>query len=382
MLLSIKDMELLRVLCWCKNMSADASDIFQNAYTQEDVLTLKHLDLVSVSRDKSILRPRPAAYKLLSDAGFDFTPDTKIQTNPKLLARRNIAAQILQTFKTAGISVFNYSLPRRIEKPLYVASFAARQQDKGNPFGSTRFHGIFCTTQEAFLVYYVDSFGVFYQNELALFHNFIQATGISRCAIIMMGKSTLEIAAAVLSEKDDKAKEKSRFKQDSFKRVFETTTLPVHFIPLGDAGAQMLKIMLNPDYRTATAKAVLGKRYIPIYAGMTDSDAIHPMAPKNSGVVAVDMDVNRIDRALASARRAGFEKIALYALQEQIPFLKNRYANEGVAEIFGINIDHIKSTIGFDIELEKHPPAAYVTSEGRCFDVADIANYRKAGRQN
>ncbi|MDR2903293.1 MAG: hypothetical protein LBU77_02120, partial [Clostridiales bacterium] len=334
-------------------MAVNAEGVFENVIEQEDVMALKHLDLVSISRDKKTCRPRPAAYALLKDAGFDFAPDITTQSKSKFLARRNIAAQILQTFKTAGISVFNYSLPRQIEESLYVASFAARQHNKGNPFGSTRFHGIFCTAQEAFLVYYADSFGVFYQNELALFHNFIQTTGISRCAIIMMGKSTAAIAEDIFSERNDKAKEKARFKQDSFKRVFETTTLPVHFVPIGDAGAQMLKFMLNPDYRTATAKAVLGKKYMPIYAGMTDTDAVHPMPPKNPGVVAVDMNVNRIDRALASARRAGFEKIALYALKEQIPFLKNRYANEGAAEIFGINIDHIKSTIGFDIELEK-----------------------------
>lgn len=363
-------------------MPSIAGTVFENSYTQEDVLALKQFGLLAVSKDKSIIRPRPIAYSLLKDAGFDYSSDAKPQTHPKVMARRNIASQILYTFQMAGISVFNNELSRFIDEPLYIASFAARQKDKGNPFGSTRFYGIFCTSQEAFLVFHVDNFGLFYHKELGLFHNFIEITGIDKRAVIMMGKSTSEIAADVLTVKKDKGKENNPFKTETFTQVFETTTLPVHFIPMGDAGAQILKFLLNPNYREATARAVLDTRYRPIYEGMTDTDTIHPKAPNYPAVVAVDMDVNRIDRALASARKAGFEKIILYALKEQIPFLKSRYANKGDAEIFGVNIDHIKKLIGFDIELREPPTAAYVTNEGRCFNVSDLTVNRKVGKQD
>ena len=376
MLLSVKDIELLKLICWCKNIPVLAGTSFNSLYSSTELSILKSIGLLSKSRDGRNVRPRQAAYRLLDDAGYRIKPELKPQTGDTVIRRRNIASQILFTFYMAGVSVFNDKLSGNIKEPVYVASFAARQHAPNNPFGSTRFYGIFCVTQEAFLVFYADDAGVHFQNELTLFHSLTEIIGIRNTAIIIMGKSSVSIGKCILGvNKGDKEKKKNT---DSFAKIFETTALPIHFIPLGSAGAQMLKLLMMPKYREATAKAILKGKYRPPYSGLTDTDTIHHLEPHYPAVVAADMDVNRIDRAILNAQSKGFERIAIYALYEQIPLLKSRYGNTGSAIIMQIDVDNIKGALEHDIELYRPPSSLYVTEEGRSFDVSDISSYRKA----
>lgn len=375
MLLSISDILLLKILCWCKHIPNNVGSIFAKQYSQEEISGLCHYDLISVSRDKSTLRPRSIAYSILSDAGFYVKPQVSFRTDRKLVARRNIASEILFTMHMAGVSVFNTEIPREITEPVYIASFAARASGEGNPFGSTRFHGILCAPQEAFLVFYVDNLGMFFRNELGLFHNFIQAAGIEKRAVLLVGRSSEEIAAGVFRDINTKPTVRGSFKTDTFADIHESCPLPVHFVPLGAEGAQMLRFMLQPGYREKTAKAVFGSMYSPPYAEMLDTDTIHPRAPNYPGIVAVEMDTRRIDRAFKTARVSGHEKIAIYALTEQISFLKKHYA--GRADVYGINTAHVKAVIGFDIMPTLPPKAAYVLNDGRCFSVTDFAKRAK-----
>ena len=380
MLLSTKDIEVLKLICWCKNVPVPVRMKLCSFYGLDELDVFEYTGLTYRSKDGKNIRPRPAAYRLLSDAGINFKSDLKPQTKEKVLERRNIASQILFTFYRAGVSVFEDKLDKVYNTPVYIASFAARQSDACNPFGSTRFYGIFRTAQEAFLVLYADDTGVYYQKELTLFHSLTEATGILNTAIIIMGKSTQGIAAQVLREQKNNRR-KTKYNTDSFQEIFEMTTLPTHFIPIGDSGAQIIRFLIYPDYREAIAKAILKSSYRSPYPNLTDTDTIHHKEPYNPAVVAIDMDVGRIDRAIAGARNIGYEKIAIYALPEQVNFLKSRYSAVEAADVMTINLDNIKNVINHSISLYQPPSDLYVTNEGRYFDVSDFSAYRKAGRQ-
>lgn len=377
MLLSIKDIELLKLICWCKNIPAPVGKRSCYLYSHESLSVLEHIGLIYKSADKKNIRPRPAAYHLVSDIGYLFKSDIRPQTTEKVLARRNIASQILFTFHRAGVSVFVEKLVGIINDPIYMASFAARQADTGNPFGSTRFYGIFCTAHKAFLVLYADEIGVYYQKELTLFHNLIEVTGIRNTAVIVMGKSTSSIGTAVSKVK---TANKKKYNTNSFAQILETTTLPVHFIPIGDAGAQIIRFLLISDYREAMAKSLLLDSYKPPYKDLADTDTIHYKKPYNPAVIAVDMDINRIERALINAQEAGYQKIVIYALPEQTAFLKSRFMDN--ADVLGVNIENIKRVINCNIDLYEPPEALYVTEEGRCFSVSDFAAYRKVRKSD
>lgn len=368
-------------MCWCKNIPAPTDTIFDSICNIEEILALKFFGLLSISRDNKNIRPRPSAYRLLDSIGYSFRRDQKPQTKATLLVRRNVAAQILLTFEMAGISVFTDSLTCDSIEPIYIASFAARQKEKAsNPFGNTRFYGIFCTPQRAFIVYYLDEIGVFFQHELTLFHNFIQATGIEKTAIIMMGKSTAAIGAYLFETYSD-VMPKKKFHTDSFARIFETTILPVYFIPIGETGSQILRCMLIPNYREAAAKAILLKGYQPPYKELPDTDTIHIHPPHYPVVIAIDMEVKRIDIALENAQKSGFKRIVVYALQEQIPFLQNHYREKEI-DFMVINLNGFKNALEYDISLCRPSVKPFITKDGRYLDVTDFTSDRKIGKQS
>jgi len=149
----------------------------------------------------------------------------------------------------------------------------------------------------------------------------------------------------------------------------------VHFVPIGSVGAQMLRYMAMGHYRERLAKMILRKSCRPPYDALPDTDAIHFQPPYLPAVVALDMDVKRIDRAVSAAKGQGYPKIVLYALPEQVSFLRGRY--RGAADVIAVDAERLDREINGTKSGQDHAQP-YVTKEGRCIDVADFAAYRKS----
>ncbi len=374
MILNVKEVELLKLLCWCKN--APAPSAWQiGIFNAQCVAALEHFGLVFVSRNKKYIRPRPSAYHLMETAGFSFKADAAPQTKPRILDRRNTAAKVLLTFYSAGADVFKDTIDEISEKAVYIPSFAARSANSGNPFGSTKFYGIFQTSETLYLVFYADDAGIYFQKELTLFHSYIDRSHIQNTGLIFMGGSVSEIGNTVFHEPRPAEQTKKKYNTDSFGKVFSMTSLPVHFVPVGNAGAQMLRYLAMPRYRERLARLVLRKSYRPPYDALPDTDAIHFRPPHLPAAVTLDMDIKRIDRAVSAAKGQGFPKIVLYALPEQVPFLRERY--QGAAEVIAVNAKRLDREIGVGDGIPDGA-APYFTAEGRCIDVADFAAYRKS----
>ncbi len=374
MILNVKEVELLKLLCWCKN--APAPSAWQiGIFNAQSIAALEYFGLVFVSRNKKYIRPRPSAYHLMETAGFSFKADAAPQTRPRILDRRNTAAKVLLTFYSAGADVFKDRIDEISEKAVYVPSFAARSANSGNPFGSTKFYGIYQTSGTLYLVFYADDAGVYFQKELTLFHSYIDRSHIQNTGIIFMGGSVPEIGDTVFHEPRPAEQPKKKYNTDSFGKVFSMTSLPVHFVPVGNAGAQMLRYLAMPRYRERLARLVLRKSYRPPYDALPDTDAIHFRPPHLPAAVTLDMDIKRIDRAVSAAKGQGFPKIVLYALPEQVPFLRERY--QGAAEVIAVNAERLDREIGVGDGIPDGA-APYFTAEGRCIDVADFAAYRKS----
>ncbi len=372
MILNVKEVELLKLLCWCKN--APAPSAWQiGIFNAQSIAALEHFGLVFVSRNKKYIRPRPSAYHLMETAGFSFKADAAPQTRPRILDRRNIAAKVLLTFYSAGADVFKDTIDEISEKAVYVPSFAARSANSGNPFGSTKFYGIYQTSETLFLVFHADDAGVYFQKELTLFHSYIDRSHIQNTGLIFMGGSVPEIGDTIFHEPRPAEQPKKKYNTDSFGRVFSMTSLPVHFVPVGSVGAQMLRYMAIGHYRERLAKMILRKSCRPPYDALPDTDAIHFQPPYLPAVVALDMDVKRIDRAVSAAKGQGYPKIVLYALPEQAPFLREHY--RGAADVIAVDAERLDKEVGGTNPSGNAVP--YVTKEGRCIDVADFSAYRK-----
>ena len=372
MLLTVRELEFLKLLCWCRTVPPPEGWL-SGIYSERDVQILVHLGFASVSRNGKYIRPRPGAYRLLETAGYSFYGDVTPQTKQQTLDRWNTAARIVFTFYLAGVDVFKNSLEQCPD--IYVSALAAKGGSIGNPFGNTKFYGIFQTAGTLYLVFHADDAGVYFQKELTLFHSYIDRSHIQNTGIIFMGGSVPEIGDTVFHEPRPAEQPKKKYNTDSFGRVFSMTSLPVHFVPVGNAGAQMLRYLAMPRYRERLARLVLRKSYRPPYDALPDTDAIHFRPPHLPAAVTLDMDIKRIDRAVSAAKGQGFPKIVLYALPEQVPFLRERY--QGAAEVIAVNAERLDREIGVGDGIPDGA-APYFTAEGRCIDVADFAAYRKS----
>jgi len=94
-------------------------------------------------------------------------------------------------------------------------------------------------------------------------------------------------------------------------------------------------------------------------------------------VMAIDMDIKRIDRACETARRKGFDRIAVYVLPGQLEFVLQRYKNTGKAIVMKIEIDQLKSQLRDKLDLYLPPTGPYFMPDGRCVDVSFAEDSQK-----
>ena len=373
MVLTVRELELLKLLCWCRTIPP--SEVwFSEIYGARDLRLMEHLGFAAVSRNRKYIRPRPGAYDLLQSVGYSFYGDVTPQTKQQTLDRWNTAARILFTFYLSGVDVFTDNIDTAPN--IYLSALAAKGGSIGNPFGNTKFYGILRTAEMLYLVFYMDEIGVYFQKELTLFHSYTDKVSVGRTGLIFMGESLAEISESVLrTEQNEEQSVKKKYHADSFAKVFSVTSLSVHFVPIGKSGAQMLRYLTMEKYRERLSRTILRGSYQSPYEGLTDTDAIHFQAPHLPAVVALDLDIKRMDRALAAAQERGFPKIVLYALPEQTAFLRGRY--DGQADIIAVDAARLEQEI-VGKEFIQDRSAPYMTKDGRWVDIANFAVYRKA----
>ena len=84
--------------------------------------------------------------------------------------------------------------------------------------------------------------------------------------------------------------------------AYHNLRLPVHLLSCDDTGAMQLQIMSEPNYRTRLTRAVLKTHYQAPPEDVPAWDAIYGGRPF---VLAVDMDLRRMDAAIQAARGTG-----------------------------------------------------------------------------
>ena len=254
MVLTVRELELLKLLCWCRTIPP--SEVwFSEIYRERDLRLMEHLGFAEVSRNGKYIRPRPGAYDLLRSVGYSFYGDVTPQTKQQSLDRWNMSARILLTFYLSGVDVFADNIEEKAG--VYLSALAAKNVSVGKPFGSTKFHGIFRTSEVLYLVFYIDGDGIYFQKELALFHSYTDRIPTGRTGLIFMGESLSEIGeVAFQAEQNEEQATKKKYHADSFAKVFAVTSLPVHFVPIGKSGART-RLSENRTIRPVGADGVL-----------------------------------------------------------------------------------------------------------------------------
>lgn len=146
-------------------------------------------------------------------------------------------------------------------------------------------------------------------DELAAFHNHTNFGKDTQRAFLFAGASYADIIEE-LKVRD----EKRDTKLIRYSEAYRGLHYPVHLLSCDETGARQLQIMAVPDYRVKLAKLMLRSAYRPPPEDAPAWDATYQNRPF---VIGADMNLRRIDAAIASAKKRGCLPISLAALDAQ-----------------------------------------------------------------
>ena len=332
------DIELLKLTAWCKHISlTNALQIFQS----DDIAILRKLGLLSLTKD-NLLRLPPAGIRFLEELHISYPQDKSYTSKTSVITRRIQSAALTLTCYRAGFNVF-VDHPKDIQIPMTYLSSAAIRRNRnlhGNVLHNTRFSGILHSSTDIRLVHYIaPAMGtVKYVNEMQVFHALV-AQIPAATSIIYAGKTYEEIWKEI-NTPELALSETTRGGSHpvSYGQAYLDTTVNMHLLSCDDTGAQQLVAMCLPNYRSRITQAAMGRNYVPPPENMLDWDGLYNGFPF---FLAVDMDLKRIDRGIAAAKKHGINKIAIGALKGQHSgLLRSLY--EDTADLFEISFGLIQ----------------------------------------
>lgn len=241
-----------------------------------------------------------------------------------------------------------------------------------NPWGSARVGAIAHLGSTYYAVHYIYS-GIgrmAVNDELAAFHNHTNFGKDTQRAFLFAGASYADIIEE-LKVRD----EKRDTKLIRYSEAYRGLHYPVHLLSCDETGARQLQIMAVPDYRVKLSKLMLRSAYRPPPEDAPAWDATYQNRPF---VIGADMNLRRIDAAIASAKKRGCLPISLAALDAQgDAVLLRRYKDTGYAVIYKVTESVLTELFGRPPSLYLPPCTQYLTKKGAVVDAPLIQVDRK-----
>ncbi len=355
MLLDKRDVDFLRLLCWCQFLRpSDARKIIP----KEELRYLCERGLATFHEKSGAYVPTRGCRNLV--AGLT-VPPTPIQTrnyHEEAIVRRLRTSSIFMTAYRAGVNVFTTTAEELAgSSALFLTAFA--RNHKSNPWGSSRVVAMAHLGDLLCATFYVCSgIGkITLTDELTAISNQAGHFKGVRQAMIFAGESYSDILTELEAQRTEKDS-----KLVFFGQAYRQVQQPIHLITCDDAGAMQLKIMATPDYRTQLTKAILGTAYSGPPEEVAQWDGFYRGLPF---IVAADMDLRRINSALEAAHAQGYEKIAMACLKgQQKRLLSARYDKTGKADVYQITPEALSAVLGAEAELYAPAPTQFLTEKG------------------
>ena len=362
MMLSCRDLDILRLLRWCRMIR---SKELCEAFSKDEVLNLSAAQMIRFSDAAKAWLLTPCGNRVLGSAGFVLPPATAPTYREPDITRRLRLAQIVTTAYAAGVNVFLTKESELRSQPSLFLPFLHRNRGS-NPWGSTRVAALFHTGDLMCAIHWVSpGIGcVALTDELTAFQNHTAAIPAKQRAVIFAASSYEEILSEL-----DAVQEKQNTRLQTYREVYDCLKLPLFLMPCNDTGCLQLRILSIPNYRELLARIILKSHYAPPPAGRPMYDALYQGVPF---VMAADMDLRRIDAAVEAARSDGISQIALAALPEQVEAVLNRrYRETGKARVFTITDAALRELLGSTAPYAP-PDLPFYTSEGGVLDVPPL----------
>nr|WP_325237729.1 hypothetical protein [uncultured Oscillibacter sp.] len=367
MLFSERDIDALRLLCWCQYVFPEDLHNQLSRTEYENLIALKLIRLHETSG--ALVLAKEGLSLLTAIYGGDAIPKISQCYRPPIIQRRLRLARLVLTAYGGGVNPFTLTTMELVKPPALFLSALTR--DRGaNPWGSTRIAAIARLGDLLCAMHYVcpgigklaliDELNAF-TNQTARFREIPRS-------FIFAGQSYRDILTEL-----DTSEPRTDTKLITYGTAYRCLQLPVHLLSCDDTGAVQLQIMAVPDYRRQLTKAALKAQYQP-----SPSPAWDALFQGMPFVMAADMDLRRLDDAVEKARQEGHSQIAIAALEGQAEaVLFSRYRDTGKARVFILTGEAISEVTGRPSVPYTPPRTQFLTAEG---DVIDAPSFKAPGR--
>ena len=355
MLFSTQDIDLLRLLRWCRFLSCgDILPLFP-ADVIENLLSLK---LLRQHCPEQLLYLLTRGNALLDETFTALPPATPPSYKASETLRRSRVSKILLTAYRARLSVFTSSLQALASTGTCFLPTVMRGRGS-NPWGSTRIAALLNLGDILYAVHYVcPGIGrLALTDELTAFINNTASFRSYERRLIFAGASCDEILTE-LSEPLDGRDTKLVTYADAYRQLH----LPVHLLPCGDLGARQLQLMNVSGYRERLSKLALRSQYTPPPKEIPCWDACYERHPV---CIAADLELRRIDAAVDTAKTENCSPVYLVALDEQLDsILLPRYRSDRQVRFFALKEAALAELLGQPTGLYAPPPTQFLTEKG------------------
>ncbi len=279
---------------------------------------LASLGLLAFSRNGEYLMPSPEGYQFLSAHELHYQPPSKRPyTKSPTLRRRLEVGSILLTCLGAGIEPALDKVERLKHQPVFLPAFALRSGD-GNLMNAAGCAGFGHWGNTAYMIQYVseDNPGFFMNNELSHLHN-LACVFSDRLdtpqALLLAGESYRSVYRMLTRKAPSERNGKKGFVD--YSQAYPRLGIPACLLSCDDTGSLQLAIMRQADYHSRIAQAAFGARWKAEDGRLPEADG---HVDGNPLVIAVDMDLRRLDRVCRDARQQGRKEILVAALEGQM----------------------------------------------------------------
>lgn len=369
MVFSERDIDLLRLLCWCQYLPPEAA-LSNLSGGGGSAFTVHGAGPAAPNQ-----RGPSADHSGGGMAGRNLprrVPAFSRSYHKSAIQRRLRISRLALTAYRAGVHIFTTSTEELSASPALFFSSITRSRGS-NPWGSTRVAALAHLGELLCSIHYVcPGIGkIALTDELTAFNNQTAAFRGLRRVMVFAGR------AMPLSSPSWRRYIRTGIPSSfPMARQYRRLRLPVHLLSCDDTGAIQLQILATPGYRPRLTQAALKSQYVPPPEGAPALDAMFQGLPF---VMAADMDLRRIDAALTTAQRMGRPQIALAALKGQAEsVLFSRYRDPGLARVFVLTRGALAEALG-------RPPAPhipsrmqYLTEKGDVVDAASVRTDRTA----
>ena len=370
MVFDMRDFGVLMLCGVCRYLPTALAKYFDSPFFDVRLLrTLRNHNLIKIQSNNLSYKLTYTGCEVLAEMGYTFPQDKRLDIKKESYRRKLRNALFNVTLFLAEINIFYDSSLSLANKNIgYVSSLMVRADNRIKPLAGTRFLGILKIADTAYVSYFVDNKDdwIVPNYEREIYSAQISVMGnIKKTQIILAGISLEELWKNVFPKVQSEPHSNGC---KCFDIALEELGSDFLLVPTDSNGVLQMSILQIAGYRDRILRVLECTKDVP--EELFECDGIKDNIPY---IIALDMNVNRIVRALRQVERFdknAVPKIYYLPFQEEVIFmLLKRYWRKDIS--IGKLTDKNISIMFPEAIHEYNPLSPYTNEKGVTYDASE-----------